>query len=184
VKRLAVAAGVLLMLFSWLAGCKQSMLNRGVEKGKPGMVSLALRLGADKEKRNDDGMTPLMIAAQGGYAEPVKKLIAAKVDLNARQPSTGMTALMFAARNGHAEVVDALGAAKAAIDLRDNDGMTAYTHAFRENHFEVAHKVQYIAENNVPLPDRDAEQKGMPRTAKRIVAPARPLLEPAQTPIR
>jgi hypothetical protein len=45
--------------------------------------------------------------------------------------------------------------------------MTAYTHAFRENHFEVAHKVQYIAENNVPLPDRDEEARKA-RTVRKI----------------
>jgi ankyrin repeat protein len=164
VKRFAIVAGALLMLLTWLVGCKQSMLNRGVEKGKPGMVSFALRLGADKEARGEDGMTPLMTAAQGG---PLKKLIAAGADVNARHATSGMTALMFAAKNGHAEAVDALVAAKAAIDMRDNDGMTAYTHAFRENHFDVAHKVQFIAENNVPLPDRDEEAKKA-RTVKKI----------------
>ena len=183
-KRSAIVAGVLLLLFTWLTGCKQSMLNRGVQKGKPGMVSMALRLGADKNARGEDGMTPLMSAAQAGHAEPVKKLIAAGADVNARHAASGMTALMFAAQNGHAEVVDALVAGKAAIDVRDNDGMTAYTHAFRENHFDVAHKVQYIAENHVPLPEE--EKNKMPRTAKRIVTPARPLKEPAgsMAPIR
>lgn len=167
-KTIGIALAVLIAFVGVLFASRSSMLERGIRDGGRGMVGLALRLGADKNGRAEDGTTPLMRAAAAGHAAPVQRLVKAGADVNARHASTGMTPLMIAAKNGKAEAVDALLAAGAAVDIRDNEQMTAYTHAFRENHFEIAHKVQYVAENSVPLPERTpAPPSGFVRTAPR-----------------
>lgn len=58
---------------------------------------------------------------------------------------------MIAAEQGNSDAVDALLAAGAAIDIRDGAQLTAYGHAFRANHFDVAHKVHYVEKVEVPL---------------------------------
>ena len=151
---LIVAAPVVLAMVTTVAGCK-----------------------SDVNALNDQGATPLMVAAEAGDVEAVNKLIAKKADVNRKHRDSGKTALMLAAAKGNAEVVDALLAAGAAVDIRDNDDRTAYSYAFQNNKFDVAHKVQYIAENKVELPSTTAATPGMkpktleivPHTGKQIV---------------
>jgi ankyrin repeat protein len=149
---LIVAAPVVLAIVTTVVGCK-----------------------SDVNALNEEGATPLMVAAESGDTEAVHKLIARKADVNRKHRDSGKTALMLAAAKGHAEVVDALLAAGAAVDIRDNDNRTAYSYAFQNNKFDVAHKVQYIAENKVELPTTTTTSrkpgvivKPAPHTGKQI----------------
>lgn len=69
--------------------------------------------GADvNAKGADDGLTPLMLAAQNGHAEVVKALLARDADVSAKSNDNG-TALSRAEQGSHAEVVKLLKAAGA-----------------------------------------------------------------------
>jgi ankyrin repeat protein len=152
-KAAIIGAATIVVIAVALYLSRQSLLERGARNDQPSSVSLGLKLGADKDAYADDGATPLFRAAANGSTEAVRRLIAKGADVNRKHRENGMTPLMAAAAAGHDEIVDALLAAGADIDQRDNDQLTAYTHAFRANHFDVAHKVQVIAKNDVPLPD-------------------------------
>jgi ankyrin repeat protein len=64
--------------------------------GKPDIISVLINRGADVNLANDDGLTPLMVAAQAGAeAEVVQLLRAAGANLYAKD-NEGRTALDIA----------------------------------------------------------------------------------------
>ena len=60
--------------------------------------------GADINKGNSNGATPLYIACKNGYIEVVKYLVEHGVDIN-KKDINGATTLYIAYENGHIEVV-------------------------------------------------------------------------------
>lgn len=74
--------------------------------------------GISHVRRDGYGETPLTLAAQKGYLEIVKVLIAAKADVN-KTNKNGLTPLIFATLNGHLEIVKALIAANADVNIGD-----------------------------------------------------------------
>jgi hypothetical protein len=66
--------------------------------------------GADVNVKDDNGKTPLILAANQGQGECVYPLIAANADLNA-QDQAGQTALMVAAGLDRTRIIEALKAA-------------------------------------------------------------------------
>ena len=101
------------------------------------MAPLKALLGRSDEvavdAKDDDGMTALMRAAQGGHAAAIAALLAAGAEV---EDIDGMTALMFAAIGGHAAAIAALLAAGAEAEAKNNDGETALTLAelFKHEH--------------------------------------------------
>jgi uncharacterized protein YecT (DUF1311 family) len=97
-----------------------------------------LELGADPDKINDFGKTPLMVAAHLDRIDSVRKLLRAGANVNALTTEarrfsaqfirTRRTALMYAAENASPAVIKALldaGADKSATDSRGN-GVSYY----------------------------------------------------------
>ncbi len=79
--------------------------------------------GADVNARNQNGWTPLMVAASRGNLEAVNELLTAGADPSAASRTefySGFTALMAAAYYGHPEVAEALVKAGADPDAADN----------------------------------------------------------------
>jgi ankyrin repeat protein len=72
------------------------------------MVELLINAGADAKATGPNGETMLMFAARNGNPEVIRLLVAAGVDINAREPLRGTTALMWAAEERHPEAVRAL----------------------------------------------------------------------------
>mmetsp|Transcript_21554 Transcript_21554/g.49331 ORF Transcript_21554/g.49331 Transcript_21554/m.49331 type:complete len:199 (+) Transcript_21554:114-710(+) len=122
---------------------RESLLNHELLKaardGQVEQIRLFLRKGAYVETRRpfaiafdggsvgDEvprGLTPLMYAAQGGYAKAVEVLVAAGAHVNAEEED-GMRPLHFAAAAGNPETCRALLTARADPSATDNDGLTA-----------------------------------------------------------
>ena len=107
---------------------RDKVLAWAVENKHSTLVALLLKVGADVNIRNKDGLTILMYAALYGYHEIVHILLAAGADVN-RQDKNGETALMSAAFFGRNKIISLLLAAGADINMQDKDGHTALWHA-------------------------------------------------------
>jgi ankyrin repeat protein len=76
--------------------------------GHTGIVTSLLERGAPVNHASKrDGLTPLMLAADSGYAQTVEALLAGSADVNARDHK-GSTALIKAASQGHVAVAEML----------------------------------------------------------------------------
>ena len=82
--------------------------------------------------------SPLLAAADKGYNDVVKLLLAYKADVNITA-ANGTTALHFAVAKGYMDVVESLVAAHADVNIKDDNGYRPLR-AARENGYK------YIAE--------------------------------------
>ena len=89
-------------------------------------VSDCLAAGADIGVRDDDGYTPLHLAAWGnGNPAVITALAAAEADMGVQEYEEGWTPLHLAARyNDNPAIITALVAAGADVGARDDDGDT------------------------------------------------------------
>ncbi|WP_372369909.1 ankyrin repeat domain-containing protein [Candidatus Uabimicrobium sp. HlEnr_7] len=83
------------------------------------------------------GWTSLMHACRLGRTKMVKKLIAAKVNVRAKENIHGVTALMLACENGHQKIVDLLLTANAQVNLQDKDCITPLMFACKGGHQNI-----------------------------------------------
>ena len=107
-----------------------------------GDATMARRHLSDKDTRNGDGETALMIAARKGYREIIELL----------DPTDekGVTALMRAAARGDTKTTELLIHIQGGT--KDNDGSTALMHALRNRHRDTAMVLrEYEASSWTPL---------------------------------
>ena len=71
---------------------------------------------------DENGMTPLLWAADRGYNEIVKFLVNENLDINFQDPD-GQTALHYASSCGHIDVVESLLLLGADVKIKDSDGL-------------------------------------------------------------
>lgn len=111
------------------------------------ILKVLITAGADLNIQNEEGWTPLHIAALHNNTEIVSMLVTAGAHLNVQNES-GLTPLIVAASNNNKEVVQILIFAGADLDLVDNYGrkaedvrttreIKAIFKKARENHAEV-----------------------------------------------
>jgi ankyrin repeat protein len=100
--------------------------------------------GADERAPDETGKSPIVYAAAGGRLDVVKRLLAQKIDVNARYPND-LTLLMWAAGPDEKvpdaraiEVVTCLLDAGAHVDDRDDRGRTALMIAAEGGRAEIA----------------------------------------------
>lgn len=101
----------------------------------------SIRLGADIEVKNGDGMTLLMVASEKGYTSLAKLLIDSGAIPEAKS-NTGCTPLIFAAKYGNKDIVDLLFFyANVEVNTQENfsngSGGTALHLAARYGHVEI-----------------------------------------------
>ena len=85
---------------------------------------MLLEYGAEVDRRNDRGQTPLGGVAFKGYEEIVTLLLGHGADIDADNGG-GMTPLMFAALFGRSKVVEELKARGASLQHRNRLGLSA-----------------------------------------------------------
>jgi serine/threonine-protein phosphatase 6 regulatory ankyrin repeat subunit B len=92
------------------------------------MLDLLLKNNVNVNAKDDDGFTPLMLAAATSNTEAVNRLLAAKADIKAATKS-GDTAICFAAYRGNAAIVNSLLAAGATPNDKNKDNTTVLMYA-------------------------------------------------------
>ena len=118
-----------------IGGCaeKKDPLFRATQDGEVNTVRALLDGGADINRRNETGLTPLILAAMKNHKELVQLLVDRGADANARN-SKGETALTLAARDGHPEIAQTLLRKGADVNVEDNAGMAPVVYATQFNH--------------------------------------------------
>ena len=104
-------------------------LSLAVRTGRGDLVGLLLNSGANiktAEAGLPEGQTLVMLAAQTGSVDGLKRLVTAGSNVNARETRTGTTALVWAASSDRADAVRAL--AEAGADLNIQSKVTNYPH--------------------------------------------------------
>jgi ankyrin repeat protein len=107
---------------------------------------------ADLEVKDDDGYTPLLLAAVNGDEAVVKQLLEKGADLESKDDDC-RTPLSWAARSGHEAGVKLLLEKGADLESKDNDGLTPLLCAVRLG-FEVV--VKQLLEKVLDLEDLEA----------------------------
>jgi hypothetical protein len=110
-------------------------LHIAASAGCQELVTLLLGLGADKDRTNDAGATPLWAAAAAGHAALVPVLATtSNINLADRE---GDTPLHAAAEEGHDSVAAALIAAGADVQLGDSQGHAPLIVSANQGHMQV-----------------------------------------------
>ena len=106
-------------------------------RGDQAAVEGVLLAGVSPDAQDEDGDTPLLLAAAAGRAAIAELLLDAGADANL-VGRDGMTALMMASLSGHHAVVGLLIARGASVDARDAMGRTALWFAALASDLELA----------------------------------------------
>ncbi|XP_066304894.1 ankyrin repeat domain-containing protein 17-like isoform X3 [Branchiostoma lanceolatum] len=131
---------------------RNTALTLACFQGRHEVVSLLVDRKANVEHRAKTGLTPLMEAASGGYAEVGRVLLDKGADVNAAPvPSSRDTALTIAADKGHYKFCELLIQRGAQIDVRNKKGNTPLWLAANGGHLDV---VQLLVSAGA---DKDAE---------------------------
>ncbi|XP_025952935.1 kinase D-interacting substrate of 220 kDa isoform X2 [Dromaius novaehollandiae] len=114
----------------------QSLLTY-VEEGNVPALKALLEKCKDVDERNENGQTPLMLAAEQGNLEIVQELLKKGANCNL-EDADNWTALISAAKEGHADIVAELLNYNVSLEHRDLGGWTALMWASYKGRTEVA----------------------------------------------
>ena len=106
-----------------LAGALQQSLPDAVVDGRAPAVEALIKGGADVNAPDENGLSPLALAAMQGQTAIARLLIDARAAVN-QASSDGTTPLMRAASANHSETVRLLIASGADVNARNNQGRT------------------------------------------------------------
>uniref|UniRef100_A0A1I8JCA3 ANK_REP_REGION domain-containing protein n=1 Tax=Macrostomum lignano TaxID=282301 RepID=A0A1I8JCA3_9PLAT len=105
--------------------------------------------GSPVNSKQNDGCSPIFLAAQFGHWKAIERLIHAGADVNTTRATTGQTPLHAAAENGHPEATKSLLRCFADVTATDRDGQTPLDLARKFKHKTVAELLEKA------LSDRD-----------------------------
>ncbi|CAI8026334.1 Putative ankyrin repeat protein MM_0045, partial [Geodia barretti] len=105
-----------------------------VKRHDPVTLRELVREGSDLNLQNQEGLTPLMIAARRGMADITKILLEGEHIMDIQEKGTGWSALRFSAERGYSATTEALLKAGANAHLKDKNGDTAVIIAVKRCH--------------------------------------------------
>lgn len=111
-------------------------LSEAVDMGKPEIVKLLLKHGANVNAKDDYGQSLVMTAASNNHPDVLALLIAAGADVSTPNKYR-VTPLAVAAEQGHLDAVNMLVAAGAKINARDTAGGTALSVAILRGYKDI-----------------------------------------------
>ena len=152
------AAVVVVALLAAFVGVRYGItrqLENAAQAGNATGVRWWLWLGADPNRADADGLSPLMWSASEGHSSVVTALITAGAVIDATTPR-GETALMMGSFNGQTDAVGLLLGAGADPALRDLDRENALMRAATSGHVPV---VDLLLGGGAPIDD--ASPSGM-----------------------
>jgi ankyrin repeat protein len=156
-----------------------------VKFGKPEQVKKLISKGADVDSKNNDGNTPLHLAAIYGTPEIVANLISKGADVDSKN-NNGNTPLHLAAIHGTPEIVANLIEKRARVDSKNNNESTplhlCWYNEDEEHGVKIAEKLiaavppekrkQYLntknKDGNTPL--HRAAEYGKPELVKKLIS--------------
>ena len=100
-------------------------IHQATREGLIEIVEEMVEQGYNVNAQDDDGRTPLHIAAALNHNIDMRVLIGLGADINA-QDKQGRTPMMYAAADGKSDAVVLLVSELADVDIQDVEGMTAY----------------------------------------------------------
>ncbi|XP_063904028.1 uncharacterized protein LOC135123367 [Zophobas morio] len=122
----------------------QYFLNVGEEINRGSVDSsfeCLVEAGAEINRGNKQGETPLYVASKMGHEKLVEYLMTDGAEIN-RARNDGATPLLIASQNGHDKIVEYLVTVGAEINRASNDGWTPLLIASQNGHEKV---VEYLA---------------------------------------
>eukprot|EP00090_Calanus_glacialis_P016207 TRINITY_DN25430_c0_g1_i1.p1 TRINITY_DN25430_c0_g1~~TRINITY_DN25430_c0_g1_i1.p1 ORF type:complete len:422 (-),score=115.12 TRINITY_DN25430_c0_g1_i1:289-1554(-) len=118
-----------------------SLLHSKARSGDVARVKQVLDSGrVDPDCKDQDGTTPLMLAAGNGRVEVVSLLLEEGADPNIRK-NTGVTAIFLASVGGYLDIVSTLVKAGADADPQSQEGGTPLMAAAQAGHMDVVEKL-------------------------------------------
>ncbi len=114
-----------------------NLLIDAIKQHNIAMAATLLEQQAKLNVFDDQGLTPLCLAAKEGYGDIAAMLLKAGADVHERDRTYGSQPLAFAAQNGHLDVVNIVLQAGANINAKDNYGITALMWATLANKAEA-----------------------------------------------
>lgn len=137
IARCAAIMLAMLVALAWsgLAFCDE--IHDAVAKGDLEKVKALLKDNPNLvASRDDEGHTPLRIAAAKGQKDMAELLLAKGAEVNAKD-NDGYTALILAAREGNTDVAKLLLANKADVNTKADNGETPLIAAARKDHKDI-----------------------------------------------
>lgn len=104
-------------------------LFKAIADSDTDIIPALVDAGADLEARNEDGLTPLLLAADERADQTVALLLKLGADINAQSTAEKYTALHYAAHNSDTDTLKLLVKAGAKLDIKDAKGLTPLHHA-------------------------------------------------------
>ena len=111
-------------------------LHMPTYRGYGKIVKMLLSAGANPNVQDNDGDTPLLLAAREGHNNIVKILINENADLDIKN-NNGDTALALASYRNHQEIAKLLLETQANPNIQAKDGSTALSFALKNNNKEL-----------------------------------------------
>jgi hypothetical protein len=134
----------------WFDSAGDTALLAAVPTGKAALIGSLLANGAKaNDITNANGLTPLGLAARGGYADVADVLLLGGADVNALNQPCDNTALMLAACMGYGGVVSRLLQAGADSSLRNANRLAAVDLAKEGRHSAIVEMLHHWDVNTV-----------------------------------